>query len=576
MTDRENSSAKESKLTSSDPRIVVESEVDKTTCDSLRNVVFDLTRPEKLVGETIAGKYLIESYLGGGGMSQVYKARHLHLKSKVVALKLLSAQSGLDPQRIMRLQQEANAVSYLSHPNIVGVQDFGVAEGGQPYMVMDYFDGVPLDEIIQKTGALEIDRLLNLMNQTCSALSHAHEKGVIHRDIKPSNIMVGVDEQGNELVKVVDFGIAKLTSDGNEPDMAKLTQTGDVVGSPLYMSPEQCLGQDVDGRSDIYSLGCVMYECITGNSPFRGATVLETLHKQMNLSPPPFSLSGKSDSRRRALEATVLKMLAKSPNQRYRFMLEVASELHKLRYSAGSAAGRLKVMWELWRARRGARSQKSAVLDASLGVSSILAVICALMIFSVPFQVERLAPEEARHSLIMAELNRSVGSLKHDSANIQELFFSKRSRRIEDNVVIIRSFREMQILCRDHPEELQQLQDLDDAVNKASLSAFKLKRVIVKKLRNNLFGAFDEDNEDNDALLGKALAAWAEPISQANLLYARAATAAGEVHKEIEAYQKIFAACKMIGIGLLVALAVMIVMKLIQLKAAAKGGFASK
>ena len=523
----------------------------------------DTAKLPALIGHTIAGKFLIESYLGGGGMSHVYKARHLHIKTKVVAIKLLPAQAGLDQQSILRLQQEANAVSYLSHPNIVGVQDFGVAEEGQPYMVMDYFEGKSLDEVIKESGPLELNRLLNIINQTCNALSHAHEKGVVHRDIKPSNIMVGLDEQGEELVKVVDFGIAKLTAD--EASAARLTQTGAVVGSPLYMSPEQCLGQPVDGRSDIYSLGCVVYECITGGSPFKGESVLETLHKQMNESPPPFPPTTVKDSRCKGLEATVLKMLAKSPANRYRFMVEVATEMQKLRHASAftSSTGQIRLIWELWKARREARSHKTALLDGALTASTLLSPIVVVLLFCMPTLATQMVPEEVRNQQLMAELNAAMERLNSDSTVMEDIFLQEAA---DPNAreKLVQNFEKMQYLCKDHPTQMDKLTSLEQSINRAAAQASMLKKSLIRKLRARLFNRQDEAQPGET--LGDLIAAWSVPVAKGNELFSEASIREKTAANQRVLYQQIFEASKVAGVVLLVCLASLLFLKCRQPK----------
>ncbi len=236
---------------------------------------------ESLVGKVIAGHYEILSSLGEGGMSSVYKARHILLDS-IRAIKLLHIPRASDGKILQRFQMEAKASFFLSHPNIVRVYDFGIEPTmQQPYLVMDCLEGKPLSTSLENER-LSGERTIKIIGQVCDALAHAHSKGIVHRDIKPANIILSIDASGAEIAQLVDFGIAKLMNpeEGND-----LTQTGEVFGTPLYMSPEQCLGRTVDDRSDIYSLGCVIYECLAGNPPFRGASQLETLIMHVQTEP---------------------------------------------------------------------------------------------------------------------------------------------------------------------------------------------------------------------------------------------------------------------------------------------------
>ena len=258
----------------------------------------------------------------------VYKANHL-LMDRIVAIKMLKAHLVTNPQSLKRFQQEAKAVSYLMHPNIVAVFDFGVSPDAQPYLVMDYLDGINLTELIEQQKHLEVQRSIRIFLQVCDALAHAHQKGVIHRDLKPSNIMLVKTKDQDETVKIVDFGIAKLMP-WAEKEFQKLTQTGESFGSPVYMSPEQCLGEKLDIRSDIYSLGCLMYETLVGSPPHLGKHVLETMYKHLNEQPLPPSTIMHDPTFPGSLERIVLKALSKQPADRYQSMTELKTDLEQV------------------------------------------------------------------------------------------------------------------------------------------------------------------------------------------------------------------------------------------------------
>lgn len=286
-------------------------------------------KAESLVGTVLADKYEILAVLGRGGMSVVYKARHLLMK-KAVAIKVLLPQLVLNPQSLKRFQQEAEAASCLSHPNVITVYDFGVSEHGLPYLVMDLLHGQSLAEAVKEKGALDVQRALDIFVQACSALGEAHRKGVIHRDLKPSNIMLVLTDSGSESVKIVDFGIAKVLPQEGE-EFQKLTQTGEIFGSPFYMSPEQCMGLKLDARSDIYSFGCLMYETLTGKPPLVGAHTLDTMFKHMNETPQGLTNLKCEAHVRERLEMVIFKALAKTPDQRYQSMKELEDDLELLR-----------------------------------------------------------------------------------------------------------------------------------------------------------------------------------------------------------------------------------------------------
>lgn len=285
---------------------------------------------KSLLGSTFAERYRILEPLGSGGMSVVYRAKHLTM-NRDVAIKILHSNRATDEVSLRRFKQEALATSSLSHPNIVAVHDFGATGEGTTYLVMDLVVGKPLSQILKTEGALSLERFLNLMQQVASALAHAHDKGIVHRDLKPSNIMI-CQVDGNEQAQIVDFGIAKVL--GPE-EAGQLTQTGEVFGSPFYMSPEQCSGGNIDARSDIYSFGCVMYECLCGQVPFAGESVFDTIHKHLNDAPPPVAAPGIPEEIRSSLELLILKSLAKSRDDRPQKMTEIYAQLRALSLKSG-------------------------------------------------------------------------------------------------------------------------------------------------------------------------------------------------------------------------------------------------
>jgi tRNA A-37 threonylcarbamoyl transferase component Bud32 len=234
-------------------------------------------------GDMFAERYEIQKTLGAGGMSTVYLANHV-LMNKLMAVKLLHDHLAADVSAVQRFQREAQTVTLLSHPNILAVHDFGLSPDGLAYLVMDYIDGASLQEYIALKKTIHWQKACQFFLQICSGLQHAHIKGVVHRDLKPGNIMMTKDDQQKYVLKIVDFGLAKICGDDSAQ---RLTLTGEIFGSPLYMSPEQCQGNVLDHRSDIYAMGIIMYETITGKPPFRGKNIVETFQKQIIEPPPP-------------------------------------------------------------------------------------------------------------------------------------------------------------------------------------------------------------------------------------------------------------------------------------------------
>ena len=277
-----------------------------------------------MTGKIIGDKYEILEVIGGGGMGMIYKARHTLMK-RIVAIKMMHPQYVSSAGNLQRFQLEAQAASALSHPNILTVYDFGLTPEGAPYLVMDFLEGTNLAEVLDQQGFLAPSRALHIFSQAAAGLAHAHSKGVIHRDLKPGNLMLVTVENDTDFVKIVDFGIAKLTMPDGEA--ANLTRTGEVFGSPLYMSPEQCRGMTMDSRSDIYSLGCVMYRALSGSSPFVGQDPMQCMYKHVNEMPPAIFDINPDSEVPAAVEEVVLRCLAKEPEKRFQTMLELKEAL---------------------------------------------------------------------------------------------------------------------------------------------------------------------------------------------------------------------------------------------------------
>ncbi len=259
----------------------------------------------KIVGAMLDGRYRLDSLIGFGGMAVVYKATDMKVNHNTVAIKLLKKEAACDEIVVKRFKNECRAERELKHKNIVAVYDVQT-EGDLKYMVMEYVDGMTLKNyLIKNNGPLEIDETLYYVIQVLRALSCAHAEGIIHRDIKPQNIMLL--ESGK--IKVMDFGIAKL------PNAETVTVTDKAVGTVYYMSPEQASGQKIDPRSDIYSVGAMLYELTTGEMPFTGETPVAILMKHVNEKPvPPRAKNPKIPY---GLEQIILCAMSKKPNARF-------------------------------------------------------------------------------------------------------------------------------------------------------------------------------------------------------------------------------------------------------------------
>ena len=285
-----------------------------------------LTLVHEYSSTSFSGNYQLLSEIGSGGMGLVYKAKHLAL-NRLVAIKMMHAHKLQGPS-VRRFQQEAQAVSHLNHPNIVMVHDFGVDNDGLPYMVLDYIDGKSLADLIKKSGPVPLQKSLGIFLQICEGMEHAHANGVLHRDLKPQNIMLTEHSEKVSSVKIVDFGIAKIMD--MENTAVGLTQTGEVFGSPPYMSPEQVHGTKTDQRSDIYSLGCLMFETLTGAPPFVAESAISTLMKHTVEAAPTLREGSLGKKFPVAVEAMVAKCLEKDPLKRYQSAAELKLDLSSL------------------------------------------------------------------------------------------------------------------------------------------------------------------------------------------------------------------------------------------------------
>ncbi len=283
---------------------------------------------DPMIGAFVGERFLVSRKLGEGGMGVVYEAEQTAIDRKV-ALKVLHPHL-TDENLYARFRNEAASCSRLGHPNTITVYDFGKTETGSLYIAMEFIDGISLDDEIAKNGALDWRRAGKIGLQICGSLQDAHDNGIVHRDLKPENVMLSERGFDKDMVKVLDFGIAKIMEDDGTDQRKALTKTGMVFGTPQYMSPEQVRGEKVDARSDIYSTGIILYQMLSGSLPFKSETPMGVLTMHLLDTPPALVVANPAMSVPKGLEAVVLDALAKDPGDRPQSMKEMARRIQEV------------------------------------------------------------------------------------------------------------------------------------------------------------------------------------------------------------------------------------------------------
>ena len=286
-----------------------------------------LNPDDPLIGIVLAGRYVVKRRIGEGGMGLVYEGLHRDI-DKQVAIKVLRDDLSRRPEVVARFRQEAKSASRIGHENIVDISDFGETTRGASYFVMEFLDGEDLANVLGKEVTVEAVRACTIVLQCCRALSATHAKGIVHRDIKPENIFLTKRDGVDDFVKIVDFGIAKMSD--IETDGApgrKLTKTGMIFGTPEYMSPEQAAGKELDHRVDVYALGIILYECLAGRVPFEGDTFMGVLTQHLFSELLPIVELNPNAQVSPELELVIRKALAKDPDDRYQDTEELAEAI---------------------------------------------------------------------------------------------------------------------------------------------------------------------------------------------------------------------------------------------------------
>jgi serine/threonine protein kinase len=308
-----------------------------------------------LVGQVVADRYHVVKKLGEGGMGQVYLAEHVKMGRRS-AIKVMNPSMVHDPDAVARFNREASNASRITHPNVCAIYDFGETPEGLIYLAMEYIEGEALTDLLEREGALKVPRAVHIFRQVADALQAAHDLGIVHRDLKPDNIMLTKNKSGADVVKVVDFGIAKAVS-GDESGQ-KVTKTGLVVGTPEFMSPEQLSGDKLDGRSDLYSLALVFYKMLTADLPFKADSVQETMIKRLTDEPAKLAATRPDLTFPTGLQEVLDNALARTPVDRYQTVSKFAQDAASIT-GAGSATVAVPAT------RANAESEKTQLLDAS-------------------------------------------------------------------------------------------------------------------------------------------------------------------------------------------------------------------
>jgi tRNA A-37 threonylcarbamoyl transferase component Bud32 len=345
---------------------------------------------DPVIGTTINGLYEVEACVGEGAMARVYRAHHLRLQQRRVALKILLGDLAASVAMRIRFTQEAKAASVLSHPNVVPVLDFGKTDQGLLYLVMEYVEGISLARIIADEAPLDSDRVVELTRQMCLGLAHAHAQGLIHRDFKPDNVLV-VEGADGEVPRIADFGLA-IFSDGDR-DTARLTTAGTVVGTPLYTAPEQLLDRPVDHRADLFALGVTMYEMLAGQPPFDDGNLVEVLHHNLASPRPRIAQRAPGVEVDPALERIVHELLSADRDNRYATAYAVVEALDRVgqgapRTGATRSRSTLVTVRPAFRASRTRRR-------VALGAAILAASAAAFLLLFWPGGPAGVAPERS-------------------------------------------------------------------------------------------------------------------------------------------------------------------------------------
>ncbi|MFN8389932.1 MAG: serine/threonine-protein kinase [Bdellovibrionota bacterium] len=354
---------------------------------------------DPLIGKVLDDRYKVCRKLSSGGMGVIYLGEHLHL-GRTVIVKMLHrhlSQGTSEGEFHERFRREAKTASQIEHPGAVTIYDFGIHEN-RPYLVMQYNKGRSLKAILEEEGALDPARAVKLFNQIGAAVDAAHQLSIIHRDLKPENIMVSADSSGRELVQVLDFGIAKVMAD-TEAELNSVTKTGVVLGTPNYMAPEQALGGSIDCRTEVYSLGVILYEMLTGAVPFTAESPMKVMLKHIKEAPLAVRQAQPSTRCSAQLESVVMKALSKEPQNRFQHVKEMVQAAEDAVRVSDEPIGRMT---------KAAHYRPPGSRKKRAGAIAGMVFIGATMGFAMDPLVTYFSPEERARRAVAMEHEREA------------------------------------------------------------------------------------------------------------------------------------------------------------------------
>ncbi len=427
---------------------------------------------DPMVGRRLGGRYLVEERIGEGGMGTVYRARH-EIIGREVAIKVLSTELVSDASSRRRLLREARAVNRIAHEHIIDISDYGETEDGRVFLVMEYLRGRPLDLVVRAEGPFPVARALTIARQVCLALGRAHHAGVVHRDVKPENVFVLDTPDGSDFVKLLDFGLAHVKGEG------RLTATGAVFGTPEYMSPEQVRGEQATARSDLYAVGCLVFEMLTTRPPFVGDTG-QVLRGHLKRQPP--SLAEHCPSAPEELVRLVASLLEKEPARRPPSALLVADSLANVLASVGADEASSGAPPEASRAED--ESGEAAGRTTGPGAAPVdLVASWERRLARFQALLERAPHDEQRGRIAerMADLSETIAQMRRLHEQLVERDRDEERRRGSRRSTLLRIGSALDALGRDEARLSEQVREARERLEACSSEVRSLAEQVVER-----------------------------------------------------------------------------------------------